>query len=526
MTNRILLLTKVVVGIAVVAVAASVWVYTPATAGPAQGRKKLTFSITVGIGSLDPLSFQGSSDSIILDNVFSGLVRHKPGTVTEPEPDLAERWTISPDGKIYTFFLRRSARWQDGYGSVTAQDVKYTWDRVRDPRNRASSADTLAPVDAVEVIDPYTVRVTLKDRYYPFLINIAHDWGTFIVNQRAVEERGTAFRLRPVGSGPYRVVRAESRGGVLLEAFDEYWGGRPKIDEVELRVVPEEAVATLALLRQEIDYEIVRDPANIRALKRIEAAGRGIIVNMDENFSASMFALWLNNKRKPFDDVRVRRALIHAIDRQALVSRVNDGLVNRVAHTVVPPSLLGFTEGVRRYPYDSGLAKRLLAEAGYANGFTTKAMGQNTNPLFAPTLTIVQAMWEQVGVRLEPEILDRGIVRQRQANGDYDITLSNPTRTEVDALLQFFHSRFSPPVGTAFTYYSAVDGLIDQQTRAGTRAEREPIVKAIQQRIAEDVPAIPLWYPLETTASRDYVVGHIPNIGWWRAQFWRMDIKR
>jgi peptide/nickel transport system substrate-binding protein len=524
--NRTPVAMRIVVAALVLAVTAALWVQTAVNAGPAQGRKKLVFSITVGIGSLDPLSFQGSSDSIILDNVFSGLVRHKPGTVAEVDPDLAERWTISPDGKVYTFFLRRNARWHDGYGAVTAQDVKYTWDRVRDPRNRSVSADTLAPVETVDAVDQYTVRVTLKDRYYPFLVNIAHDWGTFIVNQRAVDERGAAFRLRPVGSGPYRVVRAESRGGAQLEAFDEYWGGRPKIDDVELRVVPEEAVATLAMLNREIDYEIVRDPANIRALRRIEAAGRGIVVNMDENFSASMFALWLNGKRKPFDDVRVRRALIHAIDRQAVVARVNDGLVNRVAHSVVPPSLFGFTENVRRYSYDVSLAKRLLTEAGHANGFTVKAMGQNTNPLFAPTLTIVQAMWAQVGVRLEPEILDRGIVRQRQANGDYDITLSNPTRTEVDALLQFFHSKFSPPAGTAFTYYGAVDNLIDQQARVGSRAEREGLLRTIQQRIAEDVPAIPLWYPLETTASRDYVVGHIPNIGWWRAQFWRMDIKR
>jgi peptide/nickel transport system substrate-binding protein len=499
----------------------------PGFAAPAAAaRKKLTFSITVGVGSLDPLNPQGSSDSIIIDNVFSGLVRHKPGTVTEVDADLAERWTVSADGRVYTFFLRRNARWHDGLGTVTAQDVKYSWDRVRDSRNRAIGADTLSPVESVEAMDQFTARVTLKERYSPFLVNIAHDWGVFIVPQRAVEERGAGFRLRPVGSGPYRVVRAESRGGVVLEAFSEYWEGRPKIDDVEMRVIPEEAVATLALLRQEIDYVVVRDPANIGALKRIEAANRRVTVNSDENFSASMFALWLNLKRKPFDDVRVRRALIHALDRAALTRRVNEGLITRVAHSIVPPSLLGHTESVRRYPYDPALAKRLLIEAGYGGGVTVKALATVTSPFFPPTLTIVQAMWAQVGVRLEPEILERGAVRSRQGNGDYDITLSNPTRSEVDALLQFFHSRNAPPNSNAFTYYNGVDSLIDQQARAATSAERQQIIRAIQQRVAEDVPALPLWYPLETTASRDYVVGHIPNIGWWRAQFWRMDLSR
>jgi peptide/nickel transport system substrate-binding protein len=514
----------VVVGLVVAVLLAPRWGAGLAAAAPAA--KKLVFAITVGVGSLDPLNSQGSSDSIIMDNVLSGLVRHKPGTLTEVDPDLAERWTVSPDGIVYTFFLRRNARWHDGYGPVTAQDVRYSWQRVMDPRNRANAFDTLSPVASVEAVDQFTVRVTLKERYNPFLINLAHDWGTFIVNQRAVEERGANFALRPVGSGPYRVVKAESRGGVLLEAFGEYWEGRPKIDEVEMRVIPEEAVATLALLRREIDYEIVRDPANIIALKRVEAAGRGIVVNSDENFSASMFALWMNTRRKPLDDVRVRRALLHAIDRPTLVRRVNEGLINRVAHSVVPPSLLGSTETVRQYAYDLTLAKRLLTEAGLSAGFTVKALGQNTSPFFAPTLTIVQAMWAQVGVRLEPEILDRGIVRTRQRSGDYDITLSNPTRSEIDAFLQFFHSRFSPPNGTAFTYYNGVDALIDQQAKAPTTAERVRIVRDIQQRIAEDVPVIPLWYPLEITASRDYVVGHIPNLGWWRAQFWRMDLRR
>ena len=500
------------------------WKSGPAAAAPA--KKKLAFSITVGVGSLDPLNSQGSSDSIIQDNVFSGLVRHKPGTLTEVDPDLAERWTVSSDGTVYTFFLRRNARWHDGYGPVTAQDVKYTWQRVMDPKNRANGFDTLAPVASVDAVDQFTVRVTLKERYTPFLINIAHEWGTFIVNQRAVEERGPGFALRPVGSGPYRVVQAESRGGALLEAFGDYWEGRPKIDEVEMRVIPEEAVATLALLRGEIDYEIVRDPVNIGALKRVEAAGRGIIVNMDEHFSASMFALWLNLKKKPLDDVRVRRALLHAIDRPALVRRVNEGLITRVAHSAVPPSLLGFTENVGQYRYDPTLAKRMLTEAGLPTGFTIKALGQSSAPFFAPTLTIIQAMWASVGVRLEPEILERGIVRTRQRNGDYDITLSNPTRSEIDAFLQFFHSRFSPPAGTAFTFYNGVDSLIEQQVRLQTSAERARIIGEIQRRIAEDVPVLPLWYPMEITASRDYVVGHIPNIGWWRAQFWRMDLRR
>ncbi|MGQ0569629.1 MAG: ABC transporter substrate-binding protein, partial [Armatimonadota bacterium] len=203
-----------------------------------RARKRLVWASSLPTVCLDPAFGGRLPDWNNRMNIFNWLVVHKPGTLTEVAPDLAERWTVSPDGTVYTFFLRQGVKWQDGYGDFTAQDVKYSWERLLDPAIRVTDNSDLRPVKSIEAVDPRTVRVTLNAPTPGWLLTIANSAFTAIVNRRAVEERGNQHCLRPIGTGPYRVVRAESRGGVVLAAHDEYFGGRPRIDDVEMRVIP------------------------------------------------------------------------------------------------------------------------------------------------------------------------------------------------------------------------------------------------------------------------------------------------
>jgi peptide/nickel transport system substrate-binding protein len=484
-------------------------------------KKKLTWAVAMGTNCLDPAFQTGLPDYDNIMNIYNGLVAHKPGSLTEVSPDLATRWDISDDGLVYTFHLRPGVKWDQGYGELTAEDVKYSWERIIEAENGERGGHRLAMVESIEAVDPLTVKVTLKYPFPPFLINMAHS-GTFkIVNKKAIEERGEDYCLNPVGTGPYRVVWAETNGGVLLEANEDSFMGRPVIDEVEMRVTPEESVAVLALKAGEIDFMIVREPANIKVLREEP----DVFVNADENFSASIYALWTNNSREPLGDVRVRRALIHALDRETMVREATEGMLSLVAHSIVPPSLLGHTNDVDKYEYDPEKAKALLAEAGYPDGFKITADSMKTafNPVM---LTMVQSYWKEIGVELEINYLDRASIRQHQSEGSFDITVSNPTRAEVDQIMDSFRCGNIPPAGPNYAHYKGPCELIETQASELDTSKRVEMLKEIQKRIATDAPVVPLWYPVEVTAARTYVKGLVPNLGWWTTMFWLFDIEK
>ena len=487
-------------------------------------KKKLKWAFGMVTNCLDPAFQTGGPDSMHISNIFNSLVEHKPGTLGEVNPGLADRWEVSEDGLVYTFYLHPGVKWQEGYGDFTAEDVKYSWERIIDPETLARGGAVFArPFKSIEVVDPLTLRVTLEYPNAPFLNMIAHTPAARIVNKRAVEERGDEHCIKPVGTGPYRVVEAEVGGGVIMEAFDDYFKGRPAIDEVEYVVMPEESVVVLALKAGEVDFIVVREPANIKMLR----GEPDVFVNVDEDFPGGLYALWLNNSRKPFDDVRVRRALMHAIDRETLVPEATEGMITRVAHAVIPSTMLGYTEDVVKYEYDPLKAKALLAEAGYPDGFKVTADSMKTafNPV---VLTMVQSYWKEVGVDLEINFIDRAAIRQHQSEGNYDITVSSPTRAESDLILNYFKCDAFPP-GPNMALYKGPDWyceMIDAQSREADVQKRSEMIERIQKQIAEDCPIMLLWHPAEVTAARTYVTGLIPNMETWKAYFFLMDIEK
>jgi len=486
-------------------------------------KKVLNWSFSQLVACLDPAFQTGGTDSMLLDNIFNKLVKHNNFSLETVDPDLAESYELSDDGTVYTFHLRQGVQWQKGYGEFTAKDVVYTWERVMNPETGARGASVLAPVTSIEALDDYTIQVTLDAPNAPFLINIAHAPVTDIVNEQAIADLGDDFCLNPVGTGPYQIVEADTSGTAIMEAFDDHFKGRPAIDEVVFHHIPDESVAVLALKSGEIDYMIVRDPINIVSLKDDPS----VQLIADEQFAASIYALWLNNTRPPFDDIRVRKALAYAIDRETLVREATEGFLTQVANSILPPSLLGYTDDVVKYEYNPELAKQLLEEAGYGEGASAtinvaaQAMQTAFNPIM---LTIVQEYWADVGVNLEIEYLERAAIRENQGSGNYDITISNPTRAETDLILAYFDCDLHPPNGSNFSYYDGVCDEIHQQSRTINQADRVDLIVKIQQQIAEDLPVIPLWYPVEVTAASNRVTGIVPNLGSWTPFFYLFDL--
>ncbi|HCK19249.1 MAG TPA: ABC transporter substrate-binding protein, partial [Thalassospira sp.] len=272
--------------------------------------------------SLDPAAVTAVNDFRILMNVYDGLVRYKDGTL-EVEPALAESWTISDDGTVYTFSLRDGVTFHDGT-PFNAEAVKYNFDRMLDESHPEHDtgpfplAFFFSAVEEVEVVDDLTVKFQLNAPYAPFLSNLAYPTG-LIVSPTAVREDGSDFGRNPVGTGPFKFAEWESNAKVVVVRNDDYWEDPAKLEAVVFRPITDANTRVAELMAGGIDLMVEVPPDSLTQL-----AG-------DDNFSVYEQAgphLWfliLNLKEGPFQDKKVRQAINYAIDKKALVENVLQG---------------------------------------------------------------------------------------------------------------------------------------------------------------------------------------------------------
>ncbi len=195
--------------------------------------------------TLDPAFFSLFFDYQVVNNVYSALLRYKPGTA-ELMPDLATNWEVSPDGRTYTFRLRQGVRWHKGFGEFTSADVKYSIERIMDPATKSIWAARYSGVERVATPDPYTVTVSLKEPDAYFLSKVSTYREGFIVNQKAVAQFGQDYARNPIGTGPFVFNRWTPKTEIVLDPNDEYYGGAPKVGQVTFKVLPEPATAQAA----------------------------------------------------------------------------------------------------------------------------------------------------------------------------------------------------------------------------------------------------------------------------------------
>jgi ABC-type transport system substrate-binding protein len=366
-------------------------------------------------------------------------------------------------------------------------------------------------VDRVGIVDDYTVRIVLKAPSASFLASVMAFRPGFIVPQRAVEELGDRFAFNPVGTGPFQFVSYAPRQELVLEANASYFRGAPAIKRIVWKVVPDDNVAGLALQKGEINHMIVRDPQVYVALQR------------DRNlaFTATPTTGWwefsLNTRRRPLDDVRVRRALAHAVDRDTFIKTVLENL-GSPAYSVIPPGMIGHTTDVEKYAFNPTRARQLLAEAGLTPPVRLTLVFEPSEygELIA---TAVQQWFKDIGVELQLLKLEAGAWTARRQSGDYDITISGTTRFDPDQFLtEQFHTGSFPPGGNQ-SFYGAIDDMIEAQRRAINSKERARILVEIQKKVAADVPFVPLFNPVYVTAYGKNQKGHALNTAHWMTRF-------
>ncbi|MDQ7844055.1 MAG: ABC transporter substrate-binding protein [Armatimonadota bacterium] len=465
-------------------------------------RVRLQFARPGGI--YDPAQWRYTSDWFVYPSLFNWLVRWKPGTFgAQLEPDLAERYTVSADGLVYTFYLRRGVQFHKGFGELTAEDVVFSFTRQM-ADEKMSFYDDLRQVAGVEAVDRYTVRIRLKEPNAAFLPTVIAYRPGLIVSKRAVQQLGGAeFAKAPVGTGPYVFERLVGGREVVVVAHDRYFKGRPPVRRITFVHIPDEVVAATALIRGEFHVIWTRgNPEAVRLLQ--EARGQGIQLQRNVVYD-SVRHISMSPAFRPTQDVRVRRALSHAINRQQIAAAL-PGL-ELPTDVIRSPRLFGGTANVPRYPYNPERARQLLTEAGYPNGFRVRIMYQTRSPedILA---SIVQAAWRAVGIEATLDPAEPTAAFDRRNRGDFEVTVNSVGRPADPDLFysDLFLSTAKPPGGSNFGGYTGVDELIYAARREQNRARRQRLYDQLNRKLMTDLPIIPLSYQVFVAAWRDPIV--------------------
>ncbi|MCE8544274.1 ABC transporter substrate-binding protein [Ruegeria pomeroyi] len=356
-------------------------------AGAAWAKDDITIAMQLEPPHLDPTSAAAQAiDSVVYVNIFEGLTRFMgDGSIV---PALAESWEISEDGTVYTFKLHEGVTFHDG-SAMDAEDVKFSLDRARAEDSANAQKALFAGIDSVDVVDPLTVKVTLTEPNGNFLFNMA--WGdAVIVAPESIETIKTA----PVGTGPYTFGEWVQGDKIVLNRNTGYWGDQPALAQATFKFISDPTAAFAAMMAEDVDvFTGFPAPEN---LPQFEADPRfQVLVGSTEGETI----LSTNNKQAPFDNVKVRQAMAHAIDRQAIIDGAMFGYGTPIG-THFAPHNPAYVDLTGNSAYDPDKAKALLAEAGLPDGFET------TLHLPPPSYArrggeIIAAQLAEVGIKAE-----------------------------------------------------------------------------------------------------------------------------
>jgi peptide/nickel transport system substrate-binding protein len=476
-----------------------------ALAAPAQAQPKAALNFGMAaqdIGQLDPHFAVSTIDRVPAALMFNGLVRFAPGS-TDPaslEADLAERWEATEDGKTWTFHIRHGVQFHGGFGELTADDVVFSLKKAGDAKSSAFASE-MRPFQTIEAIDPYTVRVVLKENV-PSVLGILTNYAQgFIVSKKAVEQRGDAFKRNPIGTGPFAFVSVTPNQSLELAANEAYFRGAPKIKTISYRFIPSDASRDLAFQNGELDLNYGR--ADQAWVNRTKAQPHTLV---DVFEPAELHALHLNTTAAPLNDIRVRQAIAYAINRGELV-RWRGGDVSREGQGVIPRGYLGFTADTALLTNNIERAKALLKEAGYPNGVTIK-MIQTQLPEMLTAAQVFQAQLKRAGINLDMQVVEHATYHQQIRQDLSPIVYYAAARFPVADvyLTQFFHSRSivkTPTAVTNFSHCDVADQEIDAARGEVDKAKQLALWATAQKKIVAQVCAVPMFELLQVYARRD-----------------------
>ena len=399
--------------------------------------------------SFDPMLTTSGISFDVTHSIFNRLVEFKTGT-TEIVPGLAEKWETSEDGTVFTFHLRRNAKFQSNKDftptrAANADDVIFTFERQSVPGNPYykvsggtyiywSAMNLPKLVKSIEKLDEYTVRFTLSAPNAPFLADLAMDFTSIHSKEYAdamlKAGKPETIDTAPIGTGPFELVSYLKDSTIRYRAFDGYWGARPPIDTLVFAITQDAAVRLAKMRANECQIAPYPNPADlptIRADKNLQLLSQP---------GLNIAYLGINTSKKPYDNAKVRVALSMAIDKKAIIDAVYAG-TGIPAKNLIPPTMWGYNDKIEDWKYDPEAAKKLLAEAGYPNGFQTDLWipqvqrPYNSNP--GRIAEMMVADLGKVGITTKIISLEVGEFRRRTSvNGEHMLAMSGWTGDNGD----------------------------------------------------------------------------------------------
>ena len=458
-----------------------------------------------------PILASDAASGTIVGLVFNGLLKYNERL--EIVGDLAESWTVSPDGLVLTFVLRPNARWHDG-APVTAADVQFTYQKLIDPAVRTPFSSSYELVDSLEVLDARTVRIRYREPFAPAL----ESWMMGIIPKHLLEHTDlntAAFLRHPIGTGPYRFVRWKTGELIELAANPDYFEHRPSIDRYLFRVIPDQATEFLELLTQAVDL------MNLTPLQYTRQTQSGFVERAYRKFRYPSFGftyIGYNLQDGRFADVRVRRAIDHAVDKRAILDGVLFGL-GAVATGPYPKESWAFDPSVPAAPHDPEAARALLREAGWEDRdgdgwldrdgqpFRFTLMTNQGNEVRRQVAEIVQQQLRRVGIDVRIRVIEWStFVHEFIDKRRFEAVLLGWNLSRDPDLYDLFHSSKTKEGEYNFVGYAnpEVDRLLVEGRRTFDQPGRRRIYHEVHRRLAEDQPYTFLYVPdeLPVVASR------------------------
>jgi peptide/nickel transport system substrate-binding protein len=456
------------------------------------------------IRSLDPHYGTTTIDYACIDPMFNGLVRFKPEDINPEkiEPDLAERWERSKDGLVWTFYLRKGVKFHKGYGELTAEDVKFSLEKAANKATSGFAAD-YAALDKVEAIDKYTVRLTFKSAIPSVLGILTNYHGGYIVSKKAVMEKGDKFKFDPIGTGPFMLKDYIPKEKVAEVRHPEFFRGKSKLDRVELWFMPDASSREMAFRKGEIDIvEGEREQAWVNKMKAIPGTAIEIFG------PGETLVLHLNLTKKPLDDIRVRRAICHAINLEELMKFLGPDVTEKLV-SPIPVNYLGGTDKVPKYEFNPEKTKKLLAEAGYPKGLDLSMVITEMSDYRRP-MEQIQEQLRRAGINLKMDVITHTAFHEqiRKDVNPFVLYVCARFPTADPMLTQFYHSKSivgTPTAITNFSHYNKIDDLIEKARVEADPKKQKAIWAEAQTKIIEDAVALPLCITKFVFARKTYV---------------------